>query len=293
MKIIPGATFETPVAKYTVTSTDGGRVTYDQTAPDGTVLKNRKRPLDGFQKMVAAELDRRISAATAQPTGNETEIAPGKSFQTEVGRYDVTAKDGGKVTYDKTAPDGTVMKNQKRPLAIFQKMVANATLVVAKGSIFETPRGRYTVSGVNRKGMVDFQVDTRGRKMKGTLPIARFQDLIATSTPPTKEVIQRTSALPEAAELPTESRPHARLGTRTEDVTEETAEFRRLDALYRGLSESDRYYIVERWDHEQGRDLPYKRLQYKREARSRQRSGRCGRSWHLSPQRFFGGGLAI
>lgn len=47
---------------------------------------------------------------------------------------------------------------------------------------------------------------------------------------------------------------------------EEIAEFSRLEKLYRGISEDDRFYIVDRWDREQELESPHRRLRYKRNA---------------------------
>src|SRR6266566_445748 len=50
---------------------------------------------------------------------------------------------------------------------------------------------------------------------------------------------------------------------------EDVANLDRLEVMYRGLSENDRYYIVSRWDKEQGLEDTFKRQQAKHEAPER------------------------
>jgi hypothetical protein len=55
---------------------------------------------------------------------------------------------------------------------------------------------------------------------------------------------------------------------------EDLAEFERLEALYRRLSEGDRYYVVSRWDGEQGLEPTHERINRRNHAPYRQRSRR-------------------
>lgn len=56
-----------------------------------------------------------------QPTAITVE--PGNTYETPIGKAEVTAFDGKTVTFDHTLHDGTVIQGSKRPLALFQKSI--------------------------------------------------------------------------------------------------------------------------------------------------------------------------
>ena len=56
-----------------------------------------------------------------------------------------------------------------------------------------------------------------------------------------------------------------------EATDEELGEYQRLDELYAKLSETERHYIVSRWDDEQGLIPTYQRENYRNSAAFRAR----------------------
>ena len=58
-----------------------------------------------------------------QPVAKAGVPEVGKSFEVNGSTYQITAVQGGKVTYDQILPDGSAQKNKSRPLAVFQNMM--------------------------------------------------------------------------------------------------------------------------------------------------------------------------
>ena len=74
-----GNSFEINGNKYQVTVVQGGRVTYDQTLPDGSVQKGKSRPLPVFQNMIQSSQPSVAAApGTKPPQPSNVAAEPGK-----------------------------------------------------------------------------------------------------------------------------------------------------------------------------------------------------------------------
>lgn len=171
-------------------------------------------------------------------------IIPGAKFQVGKRSYTVQSIDNGRVTY---SFEGVTAKpvTMTKPLALFQQVVAPAL----------TPALEQEHPPPTQSALLPEVSDART-----LVPATQKED-----------VIQKPSeATGSAAPLPIEGGHHratAPMGVKPPEFSaEDSAEFERLDRLYRGLSKGDRLYIVSRWDDEQGLEPTYKRQNFRDEA---------------------------
>ena len=325
MRIIPGDTFEKPAGTFVVTSV-GDEVTFDQKMPDGTVIKDLELPLHVFCEMVASpgalqmefweaqrgavehsamepkQTSGPVPAAPFKPLADPEiaglikqaseppEITPGQVFEGETGKRTVVSVENGKVTFDHETPAGDVFRTT-RPLALFQKIAGTPLVKFTKGQTIEANESIYTIWRIAKNGDITVKANTPEGEFTDTIPEKAFRELIApalegTPTTPGREVSQRPPTTAQAAGVPKCTTPQ--LSAFTEEFSDEDiAECRRLDALHRSLSKSDRLYIVERWDDEQGLESPHKRLEHKRAAPVRLRQRRTWAILALIPAILF------
>jgi hypothetical protein len=137
---------------------------------------------------------------------------------------------------------------------------------VLPGDTFERPQGGHYRVTDTKNNRIQYHLILPDGTVKPPVwvPISVFQ----------RGAGRRPIVEPPTAAKPAEQpdRPAERSEKRTEEFSaEEIAEFQRLDQLYRRLPKGDRWYIVDRWDQEQGLESPNERLNYRRDTPRRLR----------------------
>jgi len=132
-----------------------------------------------------------------------------------------------------------------------------ATHKMVPGFTVEKPSCKFTVTSVEND-KVRFSYESPSGTVRSSLPLNTFRKMVGTEG----AVAQYQPS------LATNTEPRAAI---EEFSPEDLAEFRRLEAMYRSLSQGDRYYIVSRWDDEQGLEPTYKRENYRNEVPRRVR----------------------
>jgi hypothetical protein len=164
----------------------------------------------------------------------------------------------------------------------------SATPEISSGATFENIIGKYTVTAVEDEKVTFDKEMPDGMVIKGVrLPIRVFRSIVSPATEAEQVKAARRAPTPVRSEPHNETKIPA-AGVKPEEFSpEEIAEFQRLNKTYRGLSDEDRPYIVQRWDEEHGLDSPYHRLEYKRFAPERLRRRRTRMILALVPVLMF------
>jgi len=159
---------------------------------------------------------------------------------------------------------------------------------------------RYTLEGVTGKPVTLTTTEAKFQKIMASIggtpaaPPAPAKEQPTPQSPVSPEKLfarttvpaaLREGVIPKASEAAqagahnpgsTVSRETSQIGTPNQEgfSDEEMAEFQRLSCLYSGLSDSERYYVVSRWDDEQGLEPTYKRQNFRDASRFRARRRR-------------------
>lgn len=129
------------------------------------------------------------------------------------------------------------------------------------GTVFRTDVAKFTVTSVEA-GRVRFsQERPDGTVTKGSLPLGTFKKMVASHAQDGQPPSELSAEVPRDFPPLTQRDPPGKVAE--EFSAEDIAEFERLESLYEKLSETDRYYIVSRWDEQQHLEPTHQRVNYR------------------------------